>query len=132
MFEEYSKKLEAIGEDAPKVFELVAKKGAVFARNEAVNRTDKERLVDTGNYKRGWNAEKIEPQENVYGVRLENNVEYASYLEDGHKLRNGKRWKGRKVGAMSLQEARYYCIQQLDKLFEKLYAKYQRSFNKPD
>ena len=105
----------------PKIFEKIAKKGAIKFINEAKDRTDKEGLVDTGAYKRNWQAKAIEPLPNVYGVECINNMEYASHLEYGHKLRNGKRWKGRFVGELSMKEAEYYCIQQLEKEIEKAF-----------
>ena len=132
MFDEYAEKLKSIQADVPKVFKLVAKKGAIKAENEAKNITDKERLVDTGNYKRNWNGKQIKPQEDVYGVQLENNVEYASFLEEGHRMRNGKRWRGRFVGRQALNEAHYYCIQQLDKMTDKLFEQYHKRFTTPD
>ena len=132
MFDEYAEKLKSIQADVPKVFKLVAKKGAIKAENEAKNITDKERLVDTGNYKRNWNGKQIEPQEDVFGVQLENPVEYASFLEEGHRMRNGKRWRGRFVGRQALSEAHYYCIQQLDKMTDKLFEQYHKGFTQPD
>lgn len=132
MFDEYAKKLESIQANVPAVFQMVAKKGAVKARNEAVKITDKEKLVDTGNYRRNWHGQAIEVSNDTYGVQLENGVEYASFLEEGHKLKNGKRWKGKFVGRQAIDETRYYCIQELDKQFDKLYTDYQRGFTKPD
>ena len=55
-------------------------------------------------------------------------MDYASHLEQGHKLRNGKRWKGRFIGELSLQSARYYAIRQLDDELNKAFIKYHRSF----
>lgn len=132
MFDEYAKKLKDIKANVPAVFERVAKQGAVKARNEAVKITDKEKLVDTGAYKRNWHAEGVEVANDTYGVTLINSMEYASHLEWGHKLRNGKRWKGRFVGRQAIDETRYFCIQKLDEMFEKLYTKYQRGFTTPD
>ena len=119
MFNEYAKKLKELEQDVPKIFEKVAKKGAIKFRNEAQDRTDKEGLVDTGAYKRNWLGKATEPLPAVYGVECTNNMEYASHLEYGHKLRNGKRWKGRFVGELSMREAEYYCVQQLEKELEK-------------
>ena len=48
MFDEYAKKLEELQQDVPKIFEKVAKKGAIKFVNEAQDRTDREGLVDTG------------------------------------------------------------------------------------
>ena len=121
MFNEYKKRLEDLQADVPKIFEKVAKKGAIKFVNEAKDRTDKEALVDTGAYRRNWQAKAIEPLPDVYGVECTNNMEYASHLEYGHKLRNGKRWKGRFVGELSMKEAEYYCIQQLEKEIEKAF-----------
>ena len=123
MFNEYKKRLEDLQADVPKIFEKVAKKGAIKFVNEAKDRTDKEALVDTGAYRRNWQAKAIEPLPDVYGVECTNNMEYASHLEYGHKLRNGKRWKGRFVGELSMKEAEYYCIQQLEKQIEKAFKK---------
>lgn len=132
MFDNYAEKLKKIGANVPAVFKRVAKLGAVKFRNEAVKITDKEKLVDTGNYKRNWTAEAIEPQNDVYGIVGGNTVNYASHLEYGHKLRNGGRWKGRFVGRQAFDETEFYCLEQLDKAFEKLYTQYQRGFIKPD
>lgn len=121
LFDDYAKKLKDLNADVPAIFENVAKRGALRFRKEAVKLTDKEKLVDTGNYRRNWNAQSglIAPE--TYAIEASNNVEYASHLEYGHKLRNGGRWKGRFVGRRSLDETRYYCIQQLDDEFEKAY-----------
>ena len=132
MFDEYAKKLKDIKANVPAVFQKVAKLGAVKARNEAVKIADEEKLVDTGAYKRNWHAEGVEVANDTYGVTLINSMDYASHLEWGHKLRNGKRWKGKFVGRRAIDETRYYCLQKLDDMFEKLYAKYQRGFTTPD
>ena len=121
MFDEYKKKLEELQQDVPKIFEKVAKKGAIKFVNEAKSRTDREGLVDTGAYKRNWSGTFTEPLQDTYGVECNNNMEYASHLEYGHKLRNGKRWKGRFVGELSMREAEYYCVQQLEKELAKAY-----------
>lgn len=127
MFDEYRKKLENIGENSDKVFKKVAKQGAKFFEKEAVRLTDLEKLVDTGNYKRNWSGQQaeIEGEQAIIGV---NPVEYASFLEEGHKLKNGKRWRGRFVGRRAIDETRYYCIKRLDDLYDKLFTKYQRGF----
>ena len=119
MFDEYLKKIEKLTDDAPKIFHKVAVKGAVFFENKAKDITDLELLVDTGNYKRNWAGKAV--KENDGNVIIgSNNVEYASHLEYGHKLRNGRRWKGRFVGDRSFQETAYYCLTELDKEWQKL------------
>ena len=103
-FKDYAKKLEALGENVPKVFKSVAKRGAVHAENTAKKLTDQEKLVDTGAYRRNWNAEGVELEKDVYAITLQNSMDYASHLEQGHRLRNGKRWQGRFVGARTLSD----------------------------
>jgi len=85
-FKDYAKKLETLGENVPKVFKQVAGWGAKHAEKTAVELTDYEKLVDTGAYKRNWHAEVIKDGEN-YGITLQNNMEYASYLEDGYDIK---------------------------------------------
>lgn len=121
LFDDYAKKLEALNADVPKIFEKVAKKGAIKFRQEAIKKTDSEGLVDTGNYRRNWQGKAIEINPETHAIICSNNVEYASHLEYGHKLRNGKLYKGHFVGDLSMQEANYYCIQQLDKELNKAY-----------
>lgn len=130
MFDDYAKKLEAIEANTPKIFEKVAKKGAIKFVKEAKERTDKEGLVDTGNYKRSWQAEAFEPKKGVHGVICENTADYATELEYGHRTRNGGITKGRFVGRISMDEARYYCMQKLHEEFEKAFKKYHYSFTK--
>lgn len=122
-FDDFAKKLKELEQDVPKIFERTAKKGAIKFVNEAKERTDKEKLVDTGAYRRNWEAKAIEPLPDTYGVECKNNMEYASFLEYGHRLRDGKRWKGRFVGELSMREAEYYCVQELDKAIEKAMKK---------
>lgn len=85
-FNDYAKKLEALNENVPAIFKQVAGRGAVHAENEAKRLTDQEKLVDTGAYRRNWNAEVIKDGED-YGITLQNNMEYASWLEDGYDIR---------------------------------------------
>lgn len=131
MFDEYRKKLEDIGANSDKVFKRVAKQGAKFFQKEAVRLTDQEKLVDTGTYRRNWTGEQaeIEGEQAIIGA---NPIEYASFLEEGHKLRNGKRWRGRFVGRRAMDELRYYCIKRLDDLFDKLFTKHHQSFTQSD
>lgn len=123
MFDEYAKKLKDLNQDVPKIFERIAKRGAIKFVNEAKNRTDNEGLVDTGNYKRHWSAQVFQPTSDSYGVLAYNNVDYASHLEYGHKTRSGGRVKGRFVGELSLVDAKWYCLEQLEKALKKAFKK---------
>lgn len=47
--------------------------------------------VDTGNLRKSWNAEGPF-YAGGWSIKLENNTEYASYVENGHRTRGGKSW----------------------------------------
>jgi hypothetical protein len=112
-FDDYAKRLEELGANVPKVFNQVAKRGAVHAENTAKELTDYEKLVDTGAYRRNWNAEGVELSKDIYAITLQNSMEYASHLEFGHKLRNGKRWRGRFVGRRALDNTEGWTLLEL-------------------
>ena len=118
-FDDFAKKLKNLEQDVPKIFEKVAKKGAIKFVNEAKSKTDREGLVDTGAYRRNWQAKAIEPLPDVYGVECHNDMEYASFLEYGHRTRGNTKVKGRFVGELSIRETEYYCVQELEKALEK-------------
>ena len=122
-FDDYAKKMKELQGDVPKIFGKTAKKAAVKFVNEAKTRTKNEGLVDTGAYRDHWAAEADQITPDTHAVICSNSMDYASHLELGHKLRNGKRWKGRFVGNLSLNEARYFAIKELDKELDKLYKK---------
>lgn len=132
MFDEYAKKLEALGEDVPQIFKNVAKRGAIHFRNEAVKITDREELVDTGNYRRNWNGEAVGLGNDEYGIACSNNVEYASHLEYGHKLRNGRRWRGRFVGTQAMQETEGFCLLELFREIKIAMASKQTGISKSE
>lgn len=86
-FNDYAKKLEALNENVPAIFKQVAGRGAVHFRNEAVAQTDKAGAVDTGAYKRNWEAVAVDFGNDEYGIVGYNGMEYASWLEDGYDIK---------------------------------------------
>ncbi|MCL0330609.1 HK97 gp10 family phage protein [Apilactobacillus xinyiensis] len=48
--------------------------------------------VDTGTLRRGWNKSSMQYAGNQFSFELFNNVEYASFVENGHRTRNKKGW----------------------------------------
>jgi hypothetical protein len=120
-FDDYKKRIEAMGESVPKIFNAFSKQAAIHFRNEAVAETDRQGLVDTGNYRRNWNGEAFQEGDD-YGVICSNEVNYASHLEYGHKLRNGKRWKGRFVGRAALEDTRATLLIEMDKELDILFT----------
>lgn len=87
MFDDYAKKLKDLGENVPAIFKMVAKRGAVHFRNTAIEYTDKENKVDTGNYRRNWQSEVVEIGLEEYAIVCMNSVEYASFIEDGYDIK---------------------------------------------
>lgn len=86
MFDEYAKKLKNLGANVPQIFKMVAKKGANHFETTAKELTDKEKAVDTGAYRRSWNADIVEFSEGKYSIVCMNTMEYASFLEDGYSI----------------------------------------------
>lgn len=120
-FEQYYSKIRQIKGVISSIFEKVAKKSGIKFVNEAKEKTDKEGLVDTGAYKRAWSADIGEIKQRFWVVKGLNSMDYASHLEQGHKLRNGKRWKGRFVGRYAIENAREYARTELKKELGSLY-----------
>ena len=85
MFEDMRKKFEQRRELIENAFEDIGDETAKIFVNEAKRRTERKKLVDTGNYKRSWRA-----QVNKKGLQTEieciNEAEYASHLEYGHRI----------------------------------------------
>lgn len=132
MFDKYAKDLKKFGANVEKIFENTAGLCAGKFVEEAIKITNEEGLVDTGNYKRNWFAQADEILPNVWAVKCENPVEYASFIENGHRTRDGKsKVKGRFVGRRAIEETRYYAIQKLDDELDNAYIKKQRSYIKP-
>lgn len=48
--------------------------------------------VDTGNLRRGWVSEGSRYGAGVWQVKLANHVEYAYFVENGHRTRGGNGW----------------------------------------
>lgn len=69
-----------------------------------------------GHLRRNWQVGDVIKQGNAYVVEIFNNVEYASYVEYGHRTRNHKGWvEGRFMATISMQEIE----RQLPKFLEK-------------
>ena len=120
-FEQFNQSMRETEGVIPEIFEKVAKKAAIKFVNEAKDLTDKEKLVDTGSYKRNWTGDVAKPAKKFWVVKGYNPVNYASHLEYGHKLRNGTRWKGRFVGTQAIKKAEEFAVEQLKKELGSLF-----------
>ncbi|MTI56154.1 HK97 gp10 family phage protein [Geosporobacter ferrireducens] len=58
-----------------------------------------------GNLRRNWKVGNVEKQGDAYIVEIYNPVDYAGYVEYGHRTRNHKGWvEGRFMMTISMQE----------------------------
>lgn len=58
-----------------------------------------------GHLRRNWQVGNVEKHGSAYVVEIYNNVEYASYVEYGHRTRNHKGWvEGRFMATISMDE----------------------------
>lgn len=123
-FEEFGKKIKDIEGLVPETFAKVAKKAGIKFVNEAKEITDREGLVDTGSYKRNWTADiGIIGKGKAFIVKCFNPMEYASFLEYGHRTKSNGKTKGYFVGAKALENAREFAINELNLEFGDLFEK---------
>ncbi|GAB2570170.1 HK97 gp10 family phage protein [Levilactobacillus fujinensis] len=59
---------------------------------QAMRRVSNSTPVDTGNLRRGWNIEGPFIGGTIISLQLSNNVEYAPFIENGHRTRGGGGW----------------------------------------
>ena len=89
---------------------LVEKHGGILLRN-----TKMKTPVDTGQLRRSWELEKGD----LY-VKLYNNVEYAQFVEFGHRTRGGKSYvEGVYMLKTSFEKTKKDFENDLEKLFKK-------------
>lgn len=48
--------------------------------------------VDTGHLRRSWRVKDAGFQGSGWVIEIKNGIEYASYVENGHRTRGGKNW----------------------------------------
>ena len=89
---------------------LIEKHGGILLRN-----TKMKTPVDTGQLRRSWELEKGD----LY-VKLYNNVEYAQFVEFGHRTRGGKSYvEGVYMLKTSFEKTKKDFENDLEKLFKK-------------
>ena len=89
---------------------LVEKHGGILLRN-----TKQRTPVDTGQLRRSWQLEKGD----LY-VKLYNNVEYAQFIEYGHRTRGGKSYvEGVYMLKTSFEKTKKDFENDLEKLFKQ-------------
>ena len=74
-----------------------------------------------GTLRRGWMATKAQKNGNVYQSTVYNPVEYASYVEYGHRTRNHKGWV---AGRFMLTNSEKELSQQVPEILQKMLDSY--------
>lgn len=76
--------------------------------------------VKPGTLQKGWRVEPIEKQGSDYVVTIYNPIEYANYVEYGHRTRNHKGWvQGKFFMTISEQELQTVTPQFINKKVEE-------------
>lgn len=57
-----------------------------------------------GTLRRGWTVGEVTRKGDVYEIEVYNPVEYASYVEHGHRLKNDGFWEGYHMLKISVEE----------------------------
>ncbi len=109
--------LEQLDRDKNEFLQSCAKDLAARLLALTVKRTPK----DTGTLKRGWTVQStVRHVGDTYIVEIINPVEYASYVEYGHRTRNHTGWvKGKWMMTVSEKEIQAAAPQILEKKLEK-------------
>lgn len=127
---ELKKKIEELGDKKAEFVEACAKELAARLLRAASKRTP------TGIYppgsgkvggtlKRGWTTGEIQHMGDIYKIEIVNPVEYASYVEYGHRRRNHKDWtEGRFMMTIAEQEINSIAPRVLEKKLKKMLGEY--------
>lgn len=116
---DFAKKLKYLEEELPEEFNSILLSGAHKFVNTAKDITEREGLVDTGNYRRGWQSS---VDDNT--INCINSVDYASHLEWGHRIHGtNRKTKGYFVGKRAIETTREYILKKLKAKFKHLYRK---------
>lgn len=71
---------------------------------KAVESAKKKTPVDTGTLRRNWSVSGIKHAGNAFQVDIFNNVEYAPFIENGHRIVRGGKTVGYQPGVFLLKD----------------------------
>ena len=138
-FLKFQKELQAMEKETSKICESCAKELAARLLAKVIKKTPS----DTGTLRRGWtggvdgnavnyaNSLKVDKKDGVYIIEIINPVEYASYVETGHRTRNHTGWvEGRFMLRMSEDEIRQTAPQILELKLKKIFEGMNNGNNK--
>ncbi|MDK7722488.1 HK97 gp10 family phage protein [Peptoniphilus lacrimalis] len=108
-------------------FKRVADEIFMEATYEAATRvfqaTVKNTPVDTGFLRESWNIDDVKKKGSVYEIEISNDVEYAAYVEYGHRIVSGGDTLGWKDGVFMLTIAEKNLEKVMDKIFQRKFEK---------
>lgn len=129
-FLEFQKKMKLMENEVSSICEACARELAARLLAKVIKRTPS----DTGNLRRGWtggvngnavsyaNSLKVDKKGNIYIIEIINPVEYASYVESGHRTRNHKGWvEGRFMLRISEDELRQSAPKIIEMKIKKIF-----------
>lgn len=129
-FLEFQKKMKLMENEVSSICEACVKELAARLLAKVIKRTPS----DTGNLRRGWtggvngnavsyaNSLKVDKKGNIYIIEIINPVEYASYVESGHRTRNHKGWvEGRFMLRISEDELRQSAPKIIEMKIKKIF-----------
>ena len=85
--------------------------------------TVKNTPVDTGFLRESWNIDDVKKKGSVYEIEISNDVEYAAYVEYGHRIVSGGDTLGWKDGVFMLTIAEKNLEKVMYKIFQRKFEK---------
>lgn len=130
--QKFQKQLSQLQESTETFVELCAKELAARLLRKAIERTPVGHYSEKsgkkgGTLKRGWTVSEIRQQGKLYTVDVANIVEYASYVEFGHRTPNHLGWvPGRFMLTFSEEELQQIAPKVLESKIRKILKEYMK------
>ncbi len=130
--QKFQKQLSQLQESTETFVELCAKELAARLLRKAIERTPVGHYSEKsgkkgGTLKRGWTVSEIRQQGKLYTVDVANIVEYASYVEFGHRTPNHHGWvPGRFMLTISEEELQQIAPKVLESKIRKILKEYMK------
>lgn len=130
--QKFQKQLSQLQESTETFVELCAKELAARLLRKVIERTPVGHYSEKsgkkgGTLKRGWTVNEIRQQGKLYTVDVANIVEYASYVEFGHRTPNHQGWvPGRFMLTISEEELQQIAPKVLESKIRKILKEYMK------
>ena len=130
--QKFQKQLNQLQESTETFVELCAKELAARLLRKVIERTPVGHYSEKsgkkgGTLRRGWTVSEIRQQGKLYTVDVANIVEYASYVEFGHRTPNHQGWvPGRFMLTISEEELQQIAPKVLESKIRKILKEYMK------